>query len=75
MPQKLLGRRFVLSAKKNKGKFTWQDRSLLAPSSSRCGGWGGTSKGDGLKSGGEPGHPGGGEREALGRGQAEGRVD
>lgn len=75
MPQKLLGRRSVLSAKKNKGKFTWQDCSLLAPSRSRCGGWGGTSKGDSLKSGAEPRHPGGGEREALGRGQVEGRVD
>lgn len=57
MSQKLLGRRTVLSAEKNKGKFTWGDCSLLAPSRSPCGGWGGTSKGNRLKSGAEPGHP------------------
>lgn len=75
VPQKLLGRRSVLGARKNKGKFTWQDRSSPALSCSQCGGWGGTSKGESLKSGAEPGRPGSEEREALGRGQAEGRVD
>lgn len=50
----------VFSATKNKGKFMWRDCSVLAVPGSRCRGWGGTSKGDGLKSRAAAGHPGSG---------------
>lgn len=64
-----------MGARKNKGKFTWRARPSPARSGSQCGEWGGTSEGQSLKSGAQPGRPGSGEPEALGRGQAEGRVD